>query len=94
VGALAYALACSWIPPSTVRDISYNAQSVGGDYYHTYASLPLFAAIGILAAALLKYAMHRANTPVALQFSILFTLLIGAIPLTASWFRLTIVPQP
>ena len=41
LGALAYALACYWIPPSTIRDISINARSVGGDYQHAYHTLPL-----------------------------------------------------
>jgi hypothetical protein len=94
LGALAYALACRWIPPSTIRDISYNARSVGGDFSHTYETLPLFAATGILAAALLKYAMHRLKIPFALQFSFLFALLMGAIPLGVAWFKIAIVPQP
>jgi hypothetical protein len=94
LGALAYALACYWIPPSTIRDISYNARSVGGDYQQAYANVPLFAAAGILVAVLLKCVMHRWNTHVALQFCILFASLIGAIPSTASWFNLAVVPQP
>lgn len=94
LGALAYALACSWIPPSTIKDIRNNAQSVGGNYQHAYVTLPMFVAIGILSAALLKYVMHRLKASVALQFSILFALLIGAVPLAATWFNITIVPQP
>ena len=94
LGALAYALACRWIPPSTIRDISYNARSVGGDFSHTYETLPLFVAAGILASALLKYAMHRLKIPFALQFSLLFALLMAAIPLSVAWFNVAIVPQP
>ena len=94
LGALAYALACCWIPPSTIRDIGYNARSVGGDYQHAYETLPLFVAAGILAAALLKYVMHRLKIPFALQFSLLFALLMGAIPLSVAWFKIAIVPQP
>jgi hypothetical protein len=94
LGGLAYALACCWIPPSTIRDISVNARSVGGDYQHAYQILPLVVTAGVLAAALLKYAMHRLEISVALQFSILFALLMSAIPLSVAWFKLAIVPQP
>ncbi len=94
LGALAYALACYWIPPSTIRDISYNARSVGGDFGHTYTMLPLFIAAGLLAAALLKFAMRRLKISAPLQFSLLFTLLLGAIPVAAEWFHIALVPQP
>ena len=93
LGALAYAMACSWIPPSTVRDIRYNAQYVG-PYAHVYQSLPFYAAAGMLAALLLKYAMHRWSISEPLQFFVLFALLISAIPLGAEWFGVQIVPQP
>jgi hypothetical protein len=94
LGALAYGLACYWIPPSTIRDVSVNARSVGGDYQHVYKILPLVAFIGILAAALFKSAMHRLKISVAWQFSILFALLMSAIPLSTAWLKLEIVPQP
>lgn len=93
VCALAYALACSWIPPSTIRDIRYNAQYVG-PYASVYRLLPLYAAAGILAAALLKYAFQRSKISRPLQFFILWALLISAIPLSAEWFKAAIVPQP
>jgi len=94
LGALAYAMACYWIPPSTIHDISVNARSVGGDYQHVYQTLPLFVTIGILAAVLIKYIMHRAGASLALQFSVLFAFLVGAIPLGEAWFQRAIVPQP
>jgi hypothetical protein len=94
LGALAYALACYWIPPSTIRDISYNARTVGGDFGQTYTMLPIFLTAGLLAAVLLKYAMHRLKVSAALQFSMLFALLMGAIPLASEWFKIALVPQP
>jgi hypothetical protein len=94
LGALAYALACYWIPPSTIRDISYNARTVGGDFRQAYTMLPLFVTAGLLVAALLKYAMQRLKISAALQFSLLFALLIGAIPVAAEWFKTALVPQP
>jgi hypothetical protein len=56
--------------------------------------LPLLAAVGVLIAMLLKFAMQRAMFSAPLQFSLLFVVLIGAIPLSAEWFSLAIVPQP
>ena len=38
--------------------------------------------------------MHRLKISVALQFSLLFALLMSAIPLSVAWFKLAIVPQP
>lgn len=92
LAALAYALTCSWIPPSTIRDIRYNAQSVGGSY--PYLTLPVYVGLGFLIAMLLKFAMQRARFSASLQFSLLFLILIGAIPLSAEWFNAAIVPQP
>jgi hypothetical protein len=94
LAVLAYALACPWIPPSTILDIRHNAQTVGGDYRHIYGALPIYLSIGILAAALLKFAMHRLRASAGLQFSILFALMISAIPLGVAWFHVRIVPQP
>ncbi|HEV8039002.1 MAG TPA: hypothetical protein VGP62_09075 [Bryobacteraceae bacterium] len=91
--ALAYALACSWIPPSTILDVRYNAQFVGA-YEHVYKSIGLFSGLALLASLLLKYVMNRLRFSGHLQFAILFAVMIGAIPLAATWFKLTIVPQP
>jgi hypothetical protein len=38
--------------------------------------------------------MHRLKIPFALQFSLLFALLMAAIPLGVAWFKIAIVPQP
>ena len=94
LAALAYALACPWIPPSTILDIGHNAKTVGGDYRNVYGALPLYFSFGILAAALLKYSMHRANASAGLQFSVQFACMIGSIPLGAAWFKIAVVPQP
>lgn len=94
LAVLAYALACPWIPPSTILDIRRNAQTVGGDYRHIYGALPIYITVGILGAAFLKFAMQRAKASPALQFSVLFALMISAIPLSVAWFNLPIVPQP
>jgi hypothetical protein len=89
----AYALACSWIPPSTIRDIRYNAQYVG-PYEHVYATLPLYATGLILALLAVKYGLHRFQISKPFQFFVLFAILLSAIPLASDWARITIVPQP
>ncbi len=94
LAVLAYVLACPWIPPSTILDVRHNAQTVGGDYRHIYGALPIYLSVGILAAAALKFAMYRAKASKGLQFSVLFALMISAIPLGVAWFNLAIVPQP
>jgi len=93
VAMLAYALACSWIPPSTIRDIRYNAQYVG-PFHRIYGTLPLYAAAGVLATTLIKYCMQRFRVSEVLQFFILFAILISAIPLAAEWVHVLVVPQP
>jgi len=93
VAMLAYALACSWIPPSTIRDIRHNAQYVG-PFDRVYRTLPLYAAAGIVATIFIKYCMRRFRVSVVLQFFILFAILISAIPLAAEWGHVVIVPQP
>ncbi len=93
VAMLAYALACSWIPPSTVRDIRYNAQYVGA-FQHVYRTLPLFAAALLLASLAIKYCMRRFRISQALQFFVLFAILISVIPLASEWAGVAIVPQP
>ncbi|HEY6392239.1 MAG TPA: hypothetical protein VIX89_13220 [Bryobacteraceae bacterium] len=93
IAMLAYALACSWIPPSTIRDIRNNAQYVG-PFQHVYRTLPLYAAVLILATLLVKYCMQRFRISQALQFFGLFALLASAIPLASDWAGVAIVPQP
>ena len=94
IGALAYGLACSWIPPSTIQDIRYNARLIGGDFGAAYRALPLYAAAAIALIGAIKYAMHRLRVGPAGQFLALFAILMSAIPLFAEWFRIAIVPQP
>jgi hypothetical protein len=91
--ALAYSLACCWIPPSTIRDIRHNAQFVGS-FEHVYQRLPLYASLGVVALLGVKYAMYRWKISGSLQFFVLFALGISAIPLAAEWCRVDVVPQP
>ena len=94
LGVLAYALACSWIPPSTIGDVLHNAQTVGGAFERVYQRLPLDVAAAIAAILALKFAMRRFRISEASQFFVFFALLMSAIPLGAEWFHTSIVPQP
>jgi hypothetical protein len=91
VALLAYALACPWIPPSTIRDIRYNAQFVG-DFRHVYERFPLYAGAGLIALACVKFVLRRRPKP--LQFALFFALLTAGVTLSAEWFGILIVPQP
>ena len=90
LGALAYAFACPWIPPSTIRDVQHNAQTIGGSFEHVYRVLPLYLAGGVLVAL----ALRRMRISAVAQFFTLFAILTSVIPLAAEWFNIAIVPQP
>ena len=94
ISALAYALACSWIPPSTIRAIQYNAQLIGGDYRGLYLRLPLYGSMLLAAIVLLKVAMKKLRVPEQMQFFALFALAMSVITLGAEWFGLVLLPQP
>ena len=83
IGALAYALASPWIPPSTIRTILVNAQTIGGDY-HLGWHQALYAAV-LLALLLLLRKLNAAYR---------FALITGAITLGAEWGNIFLVPQP
>ncbi len=94
VALLAYALACPWIPPSTIADIRYNAQYVGGLFQSTYSQAGLHFAIVAAAICLAKLFLRRAKISPVLQFFLLFTLLSAGTTLSAAWFGVSLVPQP
>jgi hypothetical protein len=91
IGALAYALAASWIPPSTLGAIARNAQYVEGNFQTTSRQLVYAASIALGAAALLV-AMRRAG--LLLRFAALFVFFAGALVLAHAWLGVAIIPQP
>ncbi len=93
VALLAYFIASPWIPPSTIRDIQYNAQYVG-PYQHVYEQALLYVALGLAAIAAAKFVFRRWRINAALQFFLLLTLLLGSINLADEWFGIALVPQP
>ena len=94
IAVLAYALASPWIPPSTIRDIDYNAQYVGGSYALTFAKSVFYLALAALVVIVLKIVFRRSGTNPPLQFFLLFAVLTGGIALAGQWFEIAVVPQP
>jgi hypothetical protein len=94
LGALAYGLAGPWLPPSTISAIRTNAATIEGDFRLVYASMPRYAALLLLAFAVLKVFFRRWGVRWQFQFAGFLALLLGAIPLADSWFGIAMVPQP
>ena len=90
-GIFAYALAASWIPPSTIRDIQLNSKFTGGVFTWTGQNA-LAAAVTLVVAGFLAF-ISRRRSP-GLRFALVFTFLTGALALTAEWAKLKIIPQP
>jgi len=89
LGAIAYALAMPWIPPSTLAAIRHNAQWIGGDY--RFGAINALGLVVLLAVALIL--PRRLPTPFA-RFSASFAILMGGIALTAEYAKFAILPQP
>lgn len=93
IGLLAYALASPWLLPGNIGDIRRNAQHVVGSY-------PLGAEQAVMGAVLLAalgglvWGLRRSSAGVGLRFAVVFTVAIGAVPLTAEWTGRYILPQP
>ncbi|MDQ6698558.1 MAG: hypothetical protein M3Z36_00045 [Acidobacteriota bacterium] len=94
IGVLAYFFACPWIPPSTIRTIQFNAQSIGGDYTKIYQYLPQYLLYGAVLLLALKYVFQRWRVSSQLQFVLFYAAIMGAIPLCAEWGHIPLVPQP
>ncbi len=94
LGAATYLVAMPWIPPSLIRTIQFNAQTIGGDFTHATSAMLRAAPLALLALAALKYGMFRLRTPAYLQMLALFSALVSWIGLGSSWFGWNVVPQP
>lgn len=92
--ALAYGLAMPWLPPSTIRLISFNSQwGTGRPTPFTARHILYFAAIALV-AGVLRWALARFGAPELLRFSILLILFCGVIMLADLGTGTAIVPQP
>jgi len=93
IAACSYLWVSPWMPPSLLKTIHINSQSVGGDFRFTMRS---FAGISILAVsfAAMWWLTWWRRSPTHVRFFLLFANLVSGIPLLAYWFNIYIVPQP
>lgn len=89
-GVFAYALACSWLPPSTIRVVLLNE---GGRIPRTRAAWALIVLTLVLMAAL-AWAFRRFKVSTQGRFAWLFLIPMAAVPLAAEWFQVQMMHQP
>jgi hypothetical protein len=90
--ACAYLLICRFLPPSLMRLIATNAQSIGGDYRFTWKARLIGAAFAAVLAAL--WVVTRRWSDAALRFSLLFAVCFTLIPVLYYWQGISFLPQP
>jgi hypothetical protein len=93
VGALAYAIASPWIPPSNILTIRRNSQTFVGDYPVGAQQWMYLGVLALLSVGLLLL-LRRTRCPRLTQFAALYLLWIGGITVSRSWFGFHALPQP
>ena len=93
IGGLSYALASTWIPPSTLFAVQRNAQFVVGSYEMGIKQW-LYLVLLLLVVLTVRYSLRRALVSEFVQFWACFFVLCGSLPLTAEWLDIYILPQP
>jgi hypothetical protein len=91
-GAIAYLIACRWIPPSIVLSVPANAQQSDGTNLRNTNLLYLGAAL--LALAGIHFLFERYRVDRWLRFFLYFGLFSGAVSLGNYWFGFSLLPQP
>jgi hypothetical protein len=91
LAAWAYALACAWIPPATIRTIRSGERWLSGELS---ANRWLFGACLLAAVLVLRGWCRRRRCSEAAAFAWLFALPVCSAPLAAYWTGLRVVPQP
>ena len=89
-GALAYALAASWIPPETIRTVQLNSKYTGGVFEWTWRQ-GVAGAVLVLSAFALAWLLR--HTRAGWRFGAVFLWFTGALALIAEWAKLKIIPQ-
>lgn len=93
IGALAYALAAPWIPPSTVAAIRHNAQFTVGHYPMTARQYFLWGGV-LVAVIALAALLRRRGVARWMIFFAGFACVMAAIALPGYWFGVYLMPQP
>jgi len=93
-GLLAYALACPWLPLSTIQTIRTNAPRAGGDYPMGAVQALAWAVLlaGLLGAA--WWWKRRSPAEPALRFAVVFSVLLGAPAAAMEFAGFHLMPQP
>ncbi len=91
VAAVAYLIACPWVPPSIIRLVQRNAQQSDA----TIMGVKHFASLlAVMAGALvLHFILHRLRTNPWLRFFVYFTFITGVISICREWFGWHLLPQ-
>jgi uncharacterized membrane protein len=92
IAAVAYLLACRWIPPSTILLVPRNAQQTDSNYFHLI-HLAYLAGLALVIASL-HFGLRRAGASAFLRFGCYFTFFTGFVVLAHLWFRRDFLPQP
>jgi tetratricopeptide (TPR) repeat protein len=93
IGALAFAFAFPWIPPSTVAAVQRNAQYVIG-HYPVGKSQAAAAALLAAAALVFSWWFAKLRLPCIHRFGALFLLFTAALILPSEWLHFDLMPQP
>ncbi|MFB3778943.1 MAG: hypothetical protein ACE141_15095 [Bryobacteraceae bacterium] len=93
IGAAAYLIASSGIPPSAIRAVAHNERFASGALPAASLRL-LLAGCGLIAMVLALWVFRRLRTPFPVRFSLLYLLPTASICLAAEWFHFSLVPQP
>ena len=93
-GLLGIMFAAPWIPPSTFGVIQANAKTIEGDYRRVLHTLPLYGGLLVAAGAALVAALKRVAASAAVQWSAVFSLILGVITLGYAWGNIVVLPQP
>ncbi|MEN6536916.1 MAG: hypothetical protein ABFD89_24900 [Bryobacteraceae bacterium] len=90
LGVFAYAIACTWLPPSTVFSFTYNERYVSGC---PPPNRWIYIALAVIVFAAIRWLLNRLDVLRALRFAILFLFPLAAITFSAEWLQVPLMPQ-
>ncbi len=91
-GALAYLVACSWLPPSIIRAVLRNAHQSDATKISSAQLIPL----GVIALAViaLHLLFRRFKAGTWIRFCAYFAVITGVVSIGREWFGWRLLPQP
>jgi len=94
IGALSYAVASPWIPPSDITTVARNAQTVSGSFPMAGPQYVFLAAWIIGAVALSSILKEKTRVSEAGRFAFVFLFLMAVPPLGFEYLKIYPLPQP